>query len=749
MGTLWVGWRLLVGKGGGLRQAVLIAFGVTIASALLFSMAAIPGAMSDRQSRDDLRDWLTSGARAENVQDDGTIAIGTDRVGVKHWTHLLVAPGKNATPVVDLPGTGEVWISPALRDVIAANPELSDRLSGEVTGITPTRMLLEPGELVSIENVDPVLVTEAGRSRSLPTTLPPQSDVTISPDVVLVVSIGIVVLALPVVIFISSATQLGVERRRALARALSLAGAETRQIRAFVMLEALSASTLGVVLGYGGFRLARPLLAHIQVGGRTTFSAALTPHPALILAVASFVLLAAVVASLSGTRRVGAGSLEARPVRSARLSGLLLSGLGVVGLALGASSPTNTDAPHPLALLGMILLAVGLALVGQIVISAIGRRVAARTRHGVTLFAARRMDQSPAELYRPLTAVVTGVFVVTAFFTITGTLLKSSNYRYNGIPENSVLIEASPPSLPELAQIIDGHPGVQAVATLTFVGVATEKGDTVGVGIVADCAAIQEVVEVVMENCTGGVFAAPDSTLTEERTVIISTPPFSDRGIETTLSFGGDRFMGAFPTALIIDSDLVQSEFTDQATVGQVVASFDPTTGDIESLRTSVVSAFPTAQVRSITEIEYDQSVSSTRSSRARRDRTYHRVGDRRFQPVGGYGITSPAKARRILDAASERSASPTDPTAGGPRIHRSPCSLSSGWRIVGCRVRSRRGHLGRDQSQRSLADHRTCVSSSRPAGSRRVGRLRPVPRPTHLTHWSSIRVAREGSCHA
>jgi putative ABC transport system permease protein len=69
--------------------------------------------------------------------------------------------------------------------------------------------------------------------------------------------------------------------------------------------------------------------------------------------------------------------------------------------------------------------------------------------------------------------------------------------------------------------------------------------------------------------------------------------------------------MGAFPTALIVDSDLVQSEFMDQATVGQVVANFDSTTGDIESLRTSVVSAFPTAQVRSIAEIEYDQSVSS------------------------------------------------------------------------------------------------------------------------------------------
>jgi len=463
--------------------------------------------------------------------------------------------------------------------------------------------------MISVEGVGSALVAASDQARSLPTASPPQSDVTISPDVLLVVSIALTVLALPVVMFISSSTQLGVERRRALVRALSLTGAETRQIRSFAMLEAVSASAAGATLGYGAFLLARPLLARLQVGGRTTFAVALTPAPVLILAVACFVLVAAVMASLSGTRRLGAEPLEARPVRPARAVGLLLFGLGAVGLILGASSPTNTDAPHPLALVGMILVAVGIALIGRVVIAAAGRRIASRTGDGVILLAARRMDHSPAELNRPLTAVVTAVFVVTVFFTITGTLLRSSNPRYDGIPSESVLIEAASANLSEIAETIDVQPGIQAVVAQTFVGVSTEDGEALGVGLIADCAAIQQVAEVTIDDCAQGVFAAPDANLTQGRTVVVSTAPFSDSGTETTLSFSGDRFEGAYPAVVIIAADAVPVEFTDTATVGQVVASFDPDAGDIESLRTTVVSAFPTARLRSIAEVTYDQSV--------------------------------------------------------------------------------------------------------------------------------------------
>lgn len=521
MGTLWIGWRLLFGKGGGWRQALLVVLGVSIASAVLFAMASIPSASVDRHNRDSQRDWLISADLTNTAGENGLIAIGHDRIDNDEWTHVLIARDSADGPsLLDIHiKSGGALVSPGLHNAIVADPTLSSRLANEVTGNLPPQFLLDPGELVSVEVVDPMDVLATGAAREMPVGDPPEAAVEISSDVLLVVSIGLVVLALPVVMFLSSATQLGLERRQARVRVLSLTGATGRQIRMFVMVEAVTAALSGTVVGYGIFLVARPLLAHLQIGSRTMFAAALQPDFPLILAVFSFVLGAAVVASLRGTRRIGAEPLATDPSRSTGWTGFVLLGIGSIGLAMGASSPSNTDAPNPLALLGMVLVAIGLAVVGKAVIGKTGRRTATRTGSGITLLAARRMDRSSAEINRPIAAVVTAVFVVSAFFTITGTLLRSSNPRFEGLPQASVLIEAAPARLPEIAQGIEGQPGVRSV-------VFREVGE----------------------------------------------------------------------------SENVQ---------GQIVVGFDPAEGNLEDLRTLVVADTPTAQVRSVAEIENDLSVSA------------------------------------------------------------------------------------------------------------------------------------------
>lgn len=520
MGTLWVGWRLLVGKGGGGRQAVLIGFGVSIASALLFAIASIPGAVSDRQIRDDQRSWLLSGALTA-TDERGLIAIGHDRIGNDQWTHVLITQGGSADPsILGLSlESGEVLVSPALSEAIAIAPSLSHRLSAQPTGNLPPQFLVAPDELISVEAVDAPDILATGVTRGLPSGDPPRTAVEISSDVLLVATIALVVLALPVVIFVSSATQLGLERRRSRVRVLSLSGASGRQIRLFVMIEAVTAALSGVIIGYGIFLAARPLLARLQVGGRTAFAASLRPHALLIVAVFCFVLITAVVTSLRITRRTEAGPIATDPSSWTGWAGFLTLGFGFIGLAVGAGSPSTTDAPHPLALLGMVLVAVGLALVGRTAVAIAGRRVATRTGNGITMLAARRMDRSSAEINRPLAAVVTAVFVVSAFFTITGTLLKSSNPRFEGIPSDGVLIEAAPVKLPEIARKIEGQPGVRSVVI---------------------------------------------------REVDVSS-----------------------------------------VTVDQIVVTFDAAEANLEEVRTLVVAGTPTAQVRSVPEIEYDLSVSA------------------------------------------------------------------------------------------------------------------------------------------
>jgi hypothetical protein len=607
--TLWIGWRLLTGKGAGLKQAGLIAVGVAIASSFLFAMASIPGAVADRQARDGDREWLSAGETTDAV-DGALIAVGHDRFGSRAMTHILIAESDSeAIGLAPGQGIGTVLISPALAAELESDPSLAGRLSGGVDGILPEAFLLEPSELVSVAVVDPTELLATGEARALPGAPPSDPDVEISPDVLFVVSVALLVLALPVALFISAATRFGLERRRQRIRVLSLAGAERGQIRLFILLEVMSSALVGLVAGFAIFYLTRPLLAGLQVGGRGSFQAALWPPLPLGLAVVGFVLAASVLASLAGSRGVGSEPTMASTGRAMSAPGLVILGLGFAGLAVGLMSPSETDAPHPLALIGMVFTAVGLALTARISTGAIGRWLAARTGNGPTLLAARRMDRSPDDVNRPLVVVVTGVFVVSAFFTITGTLLRSSNFRYDDLAENVVVVEAPHDVLVSIVEEVESQPGVAGVAVEGLVAVESPDWSSAKLGVVASCEALTGVVDIGVDDCGSGVvIAAGDSVSPGTALVVGSAPPLSEPSAIREVLFSGSTFQGGFPASVIIDPAMVDDGFLSAVSEARALIGFDPAVGDLEGLRTAVVSAAPTAEVRAVAEIEFDQS---------------------------------------------------------------------------------------------------------------------------------------------
>jgi hypothetical protein len=616
MSTIWIGWRLLVGKGGGLRQAGLITLGVTIGSALLFSMASIPSAVADRQARDSLREWLTSGAPTQTAEGSGLIAVGHDRFGDQSLTHLLVAPGsdREVEPALGdrLPATGQVLVSPALQDAIASQPSLADRLIGDVVGTVSPGFLLEPDEMISMAVVEAEAIVATGEAQVLRTDAPPEADVIVPAPVMFVVTIALLVLAMPVAIFISSATRFGLERRRSRVRVLTLAGAERKQIRLFVAMEAVSAASLGVLLGFGLCLLTRPLLAQLTVGGRSAFSSALRPSLVLAAAAAGFVLVAAFIASLAGSRRLEREPLESASRRRSSMVGPVLITVGFAGLAVGLSSPSTSDVPHPLALVGMVALAVGVTIAVKVVIGMIGRRVGSGTGDGVILLAARQMDRCPGEVSRPLAAVVIAVFVVAAFFTITGTLLRSSNFRYDGLAPDRVLIEAPPDLLRGIRDHIEDRPEVEALALQGLVSVATDAGEQLGLGVVAECEAVGQVAGFDGDGCHGGVLVSAGEHLDPGTTLVLgSSPPLEVSGATTTVSFDGSTFGLDYPASVIVDASLVPDEFAGEISEAQIVIRVDSEQGSAEALRSAVVGEFPTAWVRSVTEIELDQAASA------------------------------------------------------------------------------------------------------------------------------------------
>jgi hypothetical protein len=609
--TLWIGWRLLTTRGAGLRQAALIAFGVALGSSLLFAMASIPEAVADRQSRDAQREWLTSGDMA--VAGQPSVAIGHDRLGDRTMTHLLISVDADPRLVgVPTEETGSALVSPALKAELAADPLLSGRIAGTIDGVLPDSFLLEPAELVSVSFLEPPEVLATGEAIALPADPPSNPGVEVSSDVGFVAGIALVVLALPVVFFVLAATRFGLERRRHRVRSLGLAGADRAQIRVFVLVETISATILGLVAGYLFFRILRPLLAMLRVGGRSAFSETLEPGGHLGLAVVGVVVVAAVIAAFAGSGRLEEAPMETSRRRGRTAPGLALLALGIGGLVVGSAAPTNTDAPHPLALVGMVLTAVGFAFVARTLTGLFGRWLGARTGDGPTLLAARRMDHSPSELNRPLTAVVIGVFVVAAFFTITGTLLRSSNPRYQDLAPTQVVVEAPPRVLTAMLPELTDRPGVEAVAIVGLVSVTLPDWSSPRPAVVADCESLTSVAGIVSDGCGTGVVVAADSGIPAGASIVVgSTSSSSEPTAAVNIEATGSTFEGAFPAAVIIDPDAVDDDFLSGISEAQALVRFDPPAADLEDLRTFVVSGAPTARVRSVAEIEYEFAASA------------------------------------------------------------------------------------------------------------------------------------------
>jgi hypothetical protein len=258
----------------------------------------------------------------------------------------------------------------------------------------------------------------------------------------------------------------------------------------------------------------------------------------------------------------------------------------------------------------MVLTAVGLAFVSRLLTESLGRWFGTRTADGPTLLAARRMDRSPGEVNRPLIAVVTGVFVVAAFFTITGTLLRSSHPAFQDLPPTRVVVEAPLRVLTEIEAKLADRPGVQAVAVEGLVSVMAPGWSSPRPGVVADCEALIRVADIVTDSCSAGVVVAADERIPAGTSLLVgSAPPLSEPTATTSLEANGSTFEGAFPASVIIDPGVVGDEFLSAISGAQALVRFDPTAGDLEELRNFVVSIAPTARVRSVAEIEYEFSV--------------------------------------------------------------------------------------------------------------------------------------------
>ncbi len=511
--------RLAVSGG---REAVsrlaVIAVAVAIGVGLLLTAVAGMNAVSAQNAR---YSWMNSGlvqagAPAPDadpvlwrLREDYFAGHPIARVDVAATgPHAPVPPG-----LPRLPGPGEYYASPALRQLIAATPadQLGARFPGRLVGDVGDAALPAPNSLVIVVGYPPDQLADLGGH-------PVTRVVSVAPQdcrgcaagvnangMALVLGVVVGALLFPLLIFIATATRLSAARREQRFAAMRLIGATPRQVSLIATVESTVATLAGTVAGFGLFAAFRHPLAGIPFTGEPFFPADLSLGPLAMVLVAFGVPAAAALAARVALRRVRISPLGVSrrvtpgPPRAYRLIPLVL---GLTELAwfghpaiarnllrlypgripfpgpvwgsilVGRVPPTST-AQLAIFLPGFLVTMAGLVIAGPWFTRIGARALASRSRRPATLIAARRLGDSPQAGFRAVSGLVLALFVTSVAVGVIGTVVANRGTHPTGQAGRDILTTHSPQLDTTLAALpatlvddLAAVPGVHAVVTV-------------------------------------------------------------------------------------------------------------------------------------------------------------------------------------------------------------------------------------------------------------------------------------------
>ncbi|MGX1272113.1 ABC transporter permease [Streptomyces phaeoluteigriseus] len=509
------------GREGWVR-AGLTAVGVGFGVALLLLSTALPNVLSARHDREQARLDYTFAVDVPPKADDTLLISDVDTTfRDKEVRGRLVEPEGPRAPLPPglsrFPGRGEMAVSPALRELLAADGSalLRERLPYRIVGGIGESGLIGSQELAyyaggsglaaRIDGSRTARLTEFGD----PDPTPEEPD----PVLVLLNIVVIVALLMPVAVFIAAAVRFGGERRDRRLAALRLVGSDSRMTRRVAAGEALAGALLGLVFGTVFFLVGRQVAGSVELMGVSVWPSYLDPSPTLAALVAVAVPGAAVLVTLLALRGVVIEPLgvvrAAKPARRRLWWRLLLpvAGLAMLYPMLGQGRD-NGDFNQYLVVGGVLLLLVGItALLPWLVETVVGRLGAG----GVAWqLAVRRLQLSSGTAAR----MVNGIAVAVAAAIALQMLFAGVDGQYSedtGQDLRRAQMQVSVPDgvpMAATAQEFTDTEGVRKVTALWegYLGDAswgTENGPDLSTELtVGDCAALREVAD--LPSCADG-----------------------------------------------------------------------------------------------------------------------------------------------------------------------------------------------------------------------------------------------------
>ncbi|MFE9113562.1 ABC transporter permease [Streptomyces collinus] len=536
----------LAGGREGWTRALLTAVGVGLGVALLLLTTAIPGALAERDRREEARSDHTFGQQEIPKADDTLIVVDSDTTFRDRDVRgrMLEAEGPKAPlppGVPAFPADGEMVVSPALKELLASGEGklLRERLDYRITGTIGEQGLVGSQELAYYAGGKGLAERLQGSASGARIDSFSNPDLG-SPDpwdpvLLLLVLVVFVVLLMPVAVFIAAAVRFGGERRDRRLAALRLVGSDSRMTRRIAAGEALAGSVLGLVLGTGFFLLGRQLAASVEVFRVSVFPSYLNPSPLLAVLVALAVPAAAVLVTILALRGVVIEPLgvvrTARPARRRLWWRLLLplGGLALLYPMMGQGDDGGSFNQY-LVVGGVMLLLIGVtALLPWVV-----ETVVARLGSGGVAWqlAVRRLQLSSgvaARMVNGIAVAVAGAIALQMLFAgVEGNYTRASQYDVSRA-QMSVDVPDGSDAAPVAAQYRDTE-GIRKVTVLSDFHLGDRREADALIQItVADCASLREVAT--LPDCRDGdVFAAKGSEYDSDsdRLAVPGTPLWAE-----------------------------------------------------------------------------------------------------------------------------------------------------------------------------------------------------------------------------
>ncbi|HEV7651931.1 MAG TPA: ABC transporter permease [Actinophytocola sp.] len=410
-------------------STLLTALGVAVATGLVLLLVSLPFATKARAER---TLWQAPDATGTG-QAEVSWSTAEDEVDGRRLTRVDVAPLVDPSTVqlpagIDrLPGPGEMLLSPDLAALVKSRPpaQLADRFGARQAGLLGDGALRFPEQLVVL--VGHTKDTMPANAMQRPTLGSGHAGV--DPLLALLSGVGVVVLLVPSLVLVASASRLTAARRERRLAALRLAGATPAQVTAMVAAETGLAAVAGAVLGVAAGPLLHAVATYVAWDGGTWFAHDFTLGVLPVVLVAATIPALVIGAAVAGLRRVvsrplmAAGGHARKPLSGIRLL-LVPAAAGLFFLSLSQDGGSSL---LPI-LVSLAVLMWSPTIVGPWVTSALGGLFVRTWRRPAALLAGRRLREDPKAAYRASAGVVLAVFAGSMALTLMPSLESEAGY---------------------------------------------------------------------------------------------------------------------------------------------------------------------------------------------------------------------------------------------------------------------------------------------------------------------------------